>query len=739
MITPKYSFEPRERAAFEGKRAYFNPSFFRGEWKRSWPKTLCYTLFLFFVLPLPLLFELNSRRSWTSATLTESVTRLLGSNVWLYCFAAFAVAVFAGALATRYLNRRVSADFYHSLPIRREGLLIRNWLMGVLHFLTALAINLALSFVILMTVMDMLTSFSLPLGKLGQAAGYMMVTFLLFYTLTVFCGMLCGTSSMQVMLTGLALGAFPLFRALALTFCSMFVDNINLDHFMANSWGWTSPLIRLFYLLDTEYIYREDIYREDMFEDVALENPLLWYEIVLWIVAAAVLLLGALQIYRRRRVERAGTPIVFDGVAAAVKWVVVLLGTMALGWLFMELGSDSGFWMIFGFLLGGFLSFLLINSILTKNPKQMFDGWKKLLIFIVAFCVLFVGIGFAISKLEDIVPRNVKRVAIELEYNNYNVPYYEDPAVIKAWQELWRETEPGTEYQATAVQWEDTYWTPFEEISVEAAVQVGPFVIPYEVRHVSRIEAEALIRAMTDSQEFEEGFDETVAQVEKASFSNNEPIKYETNSFGGPEARLTFFQLFANHYSERIGEKGSRLPVIRYTTRDDFERMLSQIPEDIGFEFFQQPTYAVADVSYLNREIWDRLDEDINRVYGMELPVTMEMPSLIEDLIEMDVETFYGAMADNIWTRYRGMYVVRSTGNSLLTIEEDNSLYVTDREQIIEVLRGMAMLDTDGKYTLSPFTVPDGTYWVVIQLSGATSAIPLIKGKVPAFVTEALG
>lgn len=107
MITPKLSFEPRERAPYASGHAYFNPSFFRGEMRRSWPKTVCYTLLLFFVLPLPLLFEINSRHTWKSQALSESLTRLLNEGIWLYCLAAVAIAVFAGMLATRYLCRRV--------------------------------------------------------------------------------------------------------------------------------------------------------------------------------------------------------------------------------------------------------------------------------------------------------------------------------------------------------------------------------------------------------------------------------------------------------------------------------------------------------------------------------------------------------------------------------------------------------------------------------------------------------
>ena len=366
MITPKLSFEPRERTPYTDSHAYFHPAFFRGEMRRSWPKTLCYTLFLFFVLPLPLLFEASGHPNWSTLRLSNSLTSMINSATWAYCMAAVAVALFAGMLATQYLCRRPSVDFYHSLPIRREGLLLQSWLCGMIQFVAALIFNLLLSMLILFSAIGDIHLIGTPIGKLMITVGYMLLTYLLFYTLTVFCGLLCGTSFMQIAVTGLVLGAYPLFRVLALAFCDMVTQTVQVSHYLDGNWGWTSPILRLIYLAQANDSY----YMVDGVEYAryGLENPFAWWEILLWIAASVLLFFGAMWLYRKRHVERAGTPVVFEGVAIAVKWVVIVLATMSMGWLFGEIGNGAG-WILFGFLLGGLLSFMLINTILTP-PGQ---------------------------------------------------------------------------------------------------------------------------------------------------------------------------------------------------------------------------------------------------------------------------------------------------------------------------------------------------------------------------------
>ena len=758
MTTPRFSSEARERKPFADKHAFFNPVYFRGEMRRSWPKTLCLTLFFFFVLPLPLLFQVNSRRSWSADALTTAMIRLPISNLWLYCFAAVAAAVFVGMLTTRYLNRRTVVDFYHSLPMRREGLLISNVLAGLLQFAAALVINTLLSLIILLSVAEMLNPVGVAVLRLLTAVGYIALTFLLFYTITVFCGMLCGTSVMQVMVVALFVGAFPLFRVLLISFLSDVTYHIDISSMWRDDWGWTSPLLRLFTLTGTDRI------DYGHYTDCVLDFPLLWWEILAWLAAAWLLLLGAFLLYRRRRVERAGTPVVFDGVASAVRWIVVVLGTMGMGWLFHALG-DGIFWLFFGFLLGGFLAFILMGAILTKTPRRMFEGWRRMLAFLVLFCLLFLGLMLAISAIDERIPKKIDRIALYFENDNYNVPYYEDPAVIAAWQALWSEAPAEEDYLLLNYYDEAMgdkeiiveekydqmhyYFHDGARVSIRAYVKIGPLVIPYRSKYYRTAQAEELIRAVTESAEFEAGWDSIMARIGEAGAYPHDPMRYEgmldPPDSRDPRATVAMYDMMTNLYAARHGLSVTRMmgsrhyrnimaPVGAYT----LDGILADCA-DVDYDFFQSPAYASLDSDMFERSEEPRMSDGIPSNSMFYLPLPIEASSLYREALGMSEEEFYGAMADEILATKGRLYVAKRVQYAF-TLQDACVMEVTDRGRIIEILRGLTTLDFDG-YTseISNFTVVDERYGVVFPDGLSDSVVYMIKGKVPGFVMDALG
>ena len=124
MITPRSSSE---------RRPFFNRAYFGGLLRRGWPQTVFAVLALFFVLPLPILLQINEKKTWSGPVLSQLLNRMLGENIWICALVSAGMAVLAGIVATRYLTRRASVDYYHSLPIRREGLLFMQWLAGLMH------------------------------------------------------------------------------------------------------------------------------------------------------------------------------------------------------------------------------------------------------------------------------------------------------------------------------------------------------------------------------------------------------------------------------------------------------------------------------------------------------------------------------------------------------------------------------------------------------------------------------
>ncbi|MBQ7322675.1 MAG: hypothetical protein IJW99_11305 [Clostridia bacterium] len=745
-----------QKSFSETRRPYFSPSFFRGVMRRAWPKLLCYSLVLFFILPLPILFSINERRAKTASVLIEMLDRMLTRNLWTYCLFAAALGVFGGILATRYLNRRASVDYYHSLPLRREGLLITHWLEGALHFTAALAIDLVLSVAVIATVMGSGAGFGPVLGKLALDVGYMLMSFLLFYTLTVFCGMLCGTSVMQVVVTGLSLGAYPLWRLLMIAFGEEFVSRIDIYAMTEGGWRFLSPMLRLFYLSGSDTVYGEAR------NSYLWEYPFLWWEILLWIAATVGLFFAALCLYRHRHVERAGTPVVFGGVAEAVRWVVVLLGTMGLGWLFQALGQGI-FWLFFGFLLGGFLAFILVGTLLTKNPKQMFEGWRRLIVCLLLFCLLFVGSAFAAAAVDRWVPSHVDRIALSFDGESYGVTYYEDPAVIAAWQAL--EAQSSTDYRSMGylqqIVEEEEYWEYYatgteslgrnyyfnkSTVSMRARVKVGPLVIPYVTRQYLRSELEDVFRAVTASAEFEAGWDALMAEVATHEVLRHDPTVKDTQRLEMrpiDAAQLSMHRLFAEIYGERVGMDAddmatsdyNRNDILAPTGEETAEAVLADF-EDVDFDFFQSPVYGLMTVPGLSRVSHDRgmPREDIFFLY---LP--MSAPALYREVLGLDEAAFYEAMADRVLAERGGLYVAKRVRYAF-SLEDAQVIKVTDRGQIVEVLRGMSALDFGDGYQTEPhFTVYDEDYGIVFPDGRSDRVIRFIKGKVPAFVQATLG
>ena len=432
-----------------------------------------------------------------------------------------------------------------------------------------------------------------------------------------------------------------------------------------------------------------------------------------------------------------------DGLIETEGTLLVVIA-LPMGWLFGEIGNGAG-WLLFGFLLGGLLSFMLINTILTKNPKQMFCGWRAIVIYLTAFCIASVGIGYAVSEVEDIIPKKVDRVAIYFSSENYSVPYYTDPAVIAAWQALWEAEMQGDKADtdivemATEIVYDDkvpvetaeqTYFSNEIRVSIRAYAQVGSFVIPYSARSISRSAAEELLRAVADSQEFEAGWDAVMSDIaDRGVLENNEwTDKY---------VMVHMMGLFGDLYRSLTGVSNNvdqlYTDSVRAVSEDACAQMIAEQPEDIGFDFFQSPVYSYLEIGSGYRIRDDRLTPNLSNYYWGQYFVGMNEPAIYRDVFGMSEMEFYEALADMVIDQYGGLYIVRSV-NGTFSLGSGNVVRITDRDQILEILRGMSQLDASFTSRLSPFTVFDNDYGVFFSTQHI-EVISFIKGKTPAFVS----
>jgi len=121
---------------FSKARGWFNPALFKKNITRFWPIWGIYTVILFFALPMELI-----NRAPDFAAADRSYAYLRSRTVELFadnCAIGVFLAAFFGLLAAMalfsYLMNSRSCQLLHSLPIRREGLFLTNWLSGLWFF-----------------------------------------------------------------------------------------------------------------------------------------------------------------------------------------------------------------------------------------------------------------------------------------------------------------------------------------------------------------------------------------------------------------------------------------------------------------------------------------------------------------------------------------------------------------------------------------------------------------------------
>ena len=209
---------------------------------------------------------------------------------------------------------------------------------------------------------------------------------------------------------------------------------------------------------------------------------------------------------------------------------------------------------------------------------------------------------------------------------------------------------------------------------------------------------------------------------------------------------LSMYRFFADAYAAKVGGSVDRMESSMYNkyyilglVTDETDEIVFGDFDDVGFELFQSPVYAMVTDSEIDRVEATLLgDSPYHNTFHLYLH--MSTPSYYREVMGMDEDAFYEAMADTILsTEYGGLYVAKRVHYSF-SLDDDHVMKITDRAQLIEVLRGMSILAYDqGSRPISVFTVYDEGYGIVFPNGGSSEVTYFIDGKVPAFVRETLG
>lgn len=352
----------------------------------------------FFTVSVPLMMSLprDLRADLSSEVILERQLNTVESTMVLNLVFCFILGIYFGVVTMSYMMRRRSAYFWHALPAKRETLYVTSMASSLICAGVGACLSLAVTLIVFAAsgaakpaVFACFFSFALK----------NLIYFAAAYAITVFAGSFTGSGVVQVLMS-----LVVMFYPAALLYGLLMLHDVGTIYFNVDYY-FNLPLMTY----SSPVVYA-CVHYLDGFSVVPT---------VAAVLSVVLLLFGGLMIYRRRAIESAEQPIVFKKLGSVIKYLLVLVVTVYAGLFFDALGGSS--WMIFGFVCGGLLCFMLVNTILAKSPKAMFRGLRGLCIYAVAFALFFAVWGIDVFHMDERVPKAENLSGVSVQVNRYNL------------------------------------------------------------------------------------------------------------------------------------------------------------------------------------------------------------------------------------------------------------------------------------------------------------------------------
>ncbi len=379
----------------KSKISLFKKGLIISDFKRFWWISACYTLALLFILPLNHYMQItNNFNTNNKVLLKNNITRELIFDTYnrgVSPLLLLIVPVLIGALIFRYMQKGRSVSLYHSLPLTRTGLYLNSLVSSLILFIAPLIFNTL--------VMLLLNGFS-PLGEYYSAALifkwllYSLLFGILFLSMTVFTGMFTGNSIAQIAFVYI-LNLLPSFL---IEFIRMHLSKLlyGFNDYPDMTFLYKMPVIILFF---------------NRYEHFSTGL------ILSYIILTLVLFAAGLMAFKIRRPETAGDIITFRPVKPVFIFGITVCAMLLGSTYFIELSNSSLPFIIFGYFICSFISYVIAQMVTNKTFKIL-HTWKGYLGFALVLILLLLGVKFDIlgyvNKIPD--PAQVKEV-----YMGYNV------------------------------------------------------------------------------------------------------------------------------------------------------------------------------------------------------------------------------------------------------------------------------------------------------------------------------
>ena len=367
-----------EVLTMKSKISFFNAGIFKSMLKRFWPLWTVYFAIWFMSLPLP---SLVARLQGIKESAVAVVTAAMRTSVEVSIFSGFVMGILAAMAVFSFLYNSRSCGMVASAPVRREAVFCSAYLAGALPVIAA---NL------LIAVLNWL--FTLSSGIEGSCIFKMnailfavnSMEFLIFFSIAAFIAMLTANivtlPVLYLIFNFVFLGMEYVVRMLY----GMFVFGYSelpdcILEFM-------SPPIYLFTRIGL------NVRISAASAAVSMTN---WSALLGYIIAAVVLSVAALLLFRKRRMESAGDVIAVKSLRPVFKLCVTACSALCFGLLFFVIISAlftslsmSMLVLSAGLIIGAFIGYFGSEMLLKKSFHVFKGSWKGFVITVI-LCVVF--------------------------------------------------------------------------------------------------------------------------------------------------------------------------------------------------------------------------------------------------------------------------------------------------------------------------------------------------------------
>ncbi|MFP7495165.1 DUF6449 domain-containing protein [Terribacillus saccharophilus] len=343
-----------------------------------------YFLALLLILPIHIIIQYSNPQA------REFMEK---GNLFLYIpeiqwLLSITVPVLMGILLLRYLHKKQTSDFIHSLPIKRASLYHHHLVAGLAILIMPIILN-----ALILLGLQAFSGIGDYFNMMHVFSWLGIILFLNVFMLlaTFFTGMITGMFSMHFVLTyilvllpaGLALLLFANMGILFIGFPIEYYTNIAIYKF--------SPISYFLYNFNPD-------------------PDLTWIVTLAYAAAGILLYLAAYWLYVNRRMEATSQAIVYPFMRPVFRYGVTLCFMMAGGYYF-HVVSFSFAWVIFGYVAGSLIGFIIAEAILNKTWK-IYSSYKSYLIFVVSLAVILLAVNLVKENYENKIPAadNVEKV-----------------------------------------------------------------------------------------------------------------------------------------------------------------------------------------------------------------------------------------------------------------------------------------------------------------------------------------